>query len=217
MNAVPTRALLAAGAAAGPLYCVMGVAQALARDGFDLTRHPLSLLSTGAWGWVQIANFVAAGALVIAFAVGMRRVWPTGRGATWAPRLLGIYGAGLVGAGVFVADPADGFPPGTPAGAPDEVTWHGALHFVTSGIGFAALVAACLLLARRFAAGGETRWAVFSAAVGILFLVGFAAVAAGTGHAAATVGFGIAVLLVWVWITAVAAHLLSRTPASTPA
>ena len=32
---------------AGPLWVTVSVAQAATRDGFDITRHPLSLLSTG--------------------------------------------------------------------------------------------------------------------------------------------------------------------------
>jgi hypothetical protein len=51
-----------------------GLLQALTRDGFDPTRHPLSLLSLGELGWVQIANFVVTGVLYLACAVGMWRV-----------------------------------------------------------------------------------------------------------------------------------------------
>lgn len=205
----PARWLLAGGAVAGPLYCVVGLVQALTRDGFDLARHPLSLLSNGAWGWVQITNFVVTGLLVIGFAVGMRRVLRTGPGATWAPRLVGAYGAGLVGAGIFLADPMDGFPPGTPAGVPEEASWHGVLHLVTSGIGFLALVAACLVLARRFAVAGRAGWAAYSATTGVLFLAAFLGIASGAGHAGLSVAFAAAVLLAWAWVTVIAARLLT--------
>ena len=66
--------------------------------------------------------------MVIAFAVGLRRALTPGVGARWAPRLVAVYGAGLVAAGVFRADPALGFPVGTPDG-PEPVSWHGMLHF----------------------------------------------------------------------------------------
>ncbi|HEV8652402.1 MAG TPA: DUF998 domain-containing protein [Actinomycetes bacterium] len=66
-----TRALLACGVAAGPLFVVVGLLQMLSRDGFDPTRHPLSLLSLGGLGWIQISNFVVAGLLFVASAVGM--------------------------------------------------------------------------------------------------------------------------------------------------
>src|SRR2546421_58410 len=109
-----TKSLLGYGVIAGPLYVVASLTQALTRNGFDLTRHQWSLLSNGGLGWVQITNFVVTGLMVIAGAAGLRRALGSGRGATWAPRLVGVYGAGLVCAGVFRADPALGFPPGTP-------------------------------------------------------------------------------------------------------
>ena len=43
-----TRALLACGVVAGPLFIAVAVLQALTRQGFDPSRHPLSLLSPGA-------------------------------------------------------------------------------------------------------------------------------------------------------------------------
>ena len=46
----------------------MSLAQALTRDGFDLTRHPWSLLTNGDLGWIQITNFVLTGLMVLAFA-----------------------------------------------------------------------------------------------------------------------------------------------------
>ena len=85
-----TRSLLGYGVIAGPLYVVVSLAQALTRDGFDLTRHAWSLLANGSLGWIQIANFVVVGAMTIAFAVGLRRALPAQR---WAPRLVGVYGA----------------------------------------------------------------------------------------------------------------------------
>jgi Protein of unknown function (DUF998) len=92
-KAIGTRpALLACGAVAGPLYVGVALLQVLTRDGFDLRRHPLSLLSLGDLGWVQIANFVVSGLLAIAFAVGSRRVLHPGRAGTWGPLLLGLYG-----------------------------------------------------------------------------------------------------------------------------
>jgi hypothetical protein len=204
-----TRALLACGVVAGPLYVLVSVTEALTRDGFDLARHSWSLLSNGDLGWVHVANLVVTGLLTVAFAVGLRRVLRPGRGGTWVPRLIGVYGLSLVGAGVFRADPAMGFPPGTPEGAA-EVTWHGILHFVCGGVGFVCLVGACLLVAGRFAAEGRQGWARFSRATGVLFLAGFVAVAAGAGAAWSNVAFTATVVLAWTWISALAAHLTNR-------
>jgi hypothetical protein len=87
-----TRWLLALGLIAGPLCLVVGLIQALTREGFDPTRHDLSLLANGELGWIQITNLVLSGLMVIAAAIGMSRVMRTGRGATWGPRLIGSYG-----------------------------------------------------------------------------------------------------------------------------
>jgi hypothetical protein len=76
---IRTRALLACGVLAGPVFVVTAGIQVLTRGGFDLGHHPISLLSLGDLGWIQIANFIVAG-------------------------------AGLIAGGVFVPDPALGYP-----------------------------------------------------------------------------------------------------------
>ena len=103
-----TRVLLACGMTAGPLFVSVVVAQGLTRKGFDFTRHAASLLSNGNLGWIQITNFVLTGAATIAFAAGMRRVLRTGPGATWGPRLVRVFGLGVLAAAFFRADPPTG-------------------------------------------------------------------------------------------------------------
>jgi hypothetical protein len=193
------RALLACAVAAGPLYVVSGLTQALTRAGFDLTRHPLSLLSNGTLGWIQITTFVVAGVLTVLGAAGLRGHL----GSRWAARLVALYGVGLVAAGTFVADPMDGFPVGTPPGPPAVVSWHGMLHFMAGGVGFLGLIGACLVLARRFRRAGRRGWAVYSAVTGVLFTAAFAGIASGSATATLTVAFGVAVVLGWTWLTAV--------------
>lgn len=205
-----TRSLLGYGALAGPFYVAVVLGQAFTRPGFDVTRHDASLLSNGAWGWVQVANFVITGLMVIACAVGFSRALTGGPGATWAPRLLAIYGLGLIGAGVFVADPMGGFPPGTAAGRPESISLHGLLHIVSAGIGFSGFVAACFVVGRRFASEGRRRWALFSVVSGAAFLAGFAAIASGSDSPAVVLGFWAALLLAWSWLAVVAVHLYRR-------
>ncbi len=201
------RALLLAGAVAGPLYLVVGLIQAFTRPGFDLRRHDLSLLANGDLGWIQMSNLIVSGLLVIAGAAGIRRCLASGRGRTWGPLLVGVYGIGLIGAGFFTADPALGFPPGTPADA-HSVSWHGLLHFVSGGVGFLSLIAGCFVFARRFAAGGERAWAAYSVATGVVFFLAFAGIAAGSGNSWTILGFWIGVVLAWSWITAMAVRLI---------
>ena len=140
--------LLWCGVAAGPFFLTSIGVQAATRDGYDLARHPVSLLSLGSLGWLQIGTFVVTGLLYVACAVGMRRTLRGGRAGAWGPLLVGGLGAGLVVAGVFVTDAGAGFPPGAPAGAP-EVTWHGALHGLGAALAFGGMSAGCLVFARR--------------------------------------------------------------------
>jgi Protein of unknown function (DUF998) len=210
-----TRTLLGYGAVAGPCYVAVSVTQGLTRAGFDFTRHQWSLLANGGLGWIQITNFVLTGLMCVAFAAGLRRALRPGTAATWAPRLVAAYGVGLICAGAFRADPALGFPPGTPASA-TPVSWHGILHLLAGGIGFACLIAACFVVARRFGTEGRPGWARYSRVTGVLFLVGFGAVASGVGNAGGTTGtvvtlaFVTAVVLAWTWMAAVAVHLYRR-------
>ena len=219
-TAAITRSLLGYGVLAGPFYVVVGLAQALTRDGYDLTRHDLSLLANGSPGWIQIANFVLTGLMTIAAAVGMARslrVLGGGPGTVWGPRLVGLYGVGLVGAGVFVADPMNGFPPGTPDGPPVAVTVGGLGHLVLAGLGFLGLVAGTLVLARHHAAAGRSGMAWFSRITGVLFLVAFAGLASGSASPVVVLGFWVALLLAWTWLAVTSLDLYRRTPLLTPA
>lgn len=163
-----TRRLLVGGAVAGPLFVTTAASQVLTRDGFDLSRHFLSQLSLGAGGWVQIANFVLTGVLVLGLAVGMRQIIGGQRGGTWAPRLVGAFGVGLVVGGVFLTDPANGFPLG--AAAPLAPSWHAIVHDVGPALALDGLSVATFVLARRFAAVRARGWAGGSIATGIVLL-----------------------------------------------
>src|SRR4051812_20523739 len=87
-----TRAMLALGAAAGPLYVVVATAQAILREGFDIRVHAVSLLSNGPLGWIQITNFMLTGLLTVAAAVGIRGALHGGIGGRWTPRFIAVYG-----------------------------------------------------------------------------------------------------------------------------
>ena len=204
-----TNRLLKCGVLAGPVYVVVGLLQVLFREGFDIRRHALSLMSNGALGWIQIASFVVSGLLVIAASVGMRQRLHPGRAGTWGPILVALYGFGLIGAGLFVADPMDGFPPGTPPGPPASMSWHGPLHFIAGGIGFIGLVGATLVFARRFAGLREWGWVTFSLATGVLFLAGFGNIASGARAPWINLAFTAVVILSWVWLSALSAKLMT--------
>jgi hypothetical membrane protein len=200
-----TRSLLGYGVIAGPVYVTVSLIEAFTRDGFDITHHAWSVLANGPYGWIHVVNLIAAGVMTGAAAYGMRRALGHG----WAPRLIGVYAASLVGAGVFRADPVDGFPAG--AQAPATMSWHSAVHFACGAAGFTCLAIGAFVLGRRFARDRRKGWAALCVATGIAFLAGFAGVATGGGSAAGTIGFTAAVVLVCSWISAVSVHLYKTT------
>lgn len=201
---------LKCGIAAGPLYVAVGAIQALVREGFDIRRHAISLLSNGDWGWIQISNFLLSAVLVLSFAVAAGRTLARGAGGVWGPLLIGGYGLGLIGAGLFVADPALGFPVGTPEGGPKTPSFSGMMHVVSGGFGFLCLIAACLVFSRRFFQAKRKGWGIYSLATGILFFAAFAGIASGNAHPALNIAFAAAVVLAWTWISSLAWLLLKH-------
>ena len=194
---------LTAGLVAGPLYVGVSLSQALTRDGFDLTRHAWSTLANGSLGWIQMANLAVTGLLVLTVAVGLRTVLDGGPGSRWAPRGLTIFGAGMIAASLFQADPSLGFPAGTPADY-RAVSWHGTVHMMAASTAFAGAIVAILALARRFARTGRRGAALASRAVAVFFVTSFLGLA-GTGGSVGVVAFTIGIVAVFGWLAAVAA------------
>jgi hypothetical protein len=201
-----TRKLLTAGALAGPIYVVVGLAEALLRPGFDLGRHELSLLANGEYGWIHVAMMVATGLLTVTGAIGLGRALTWGPGCRWGPRLVGLYGLGVAIAGLLTADPAMGFPPGTPDGRALALSWHGMGHLVAGSIGFLGLIVACFVFARRFQSEGHRGWAAYSAITGVVFLAGFVGIASGSASPTVNEAFGIAVVVAWAWVSLLCAR-----------
>ncbi len=207
----PTRQstwLLAGGIVAGPLFLAVWLIQAFTREGFDLGRHPLSLLSLGELGWIQIANFVVTGVLYVACAVGMWRVLRPGPGGTWGPLLVGGFGIGLILAGIFTTDPGAGFPPGAPAGAPERISWHGVLHEVGFVVAVVSWTAACFVLVRRFVALKQWGWIGGCVATPLAVLV----LASWPDQDSLSLRLVIASAIQFGFVAAVAAHLMHGLP-----
>ncbi len=105
----------------------------------------------------------------------------------------------------------DGFPVGTPAGPPAAVSAAGLLHMAAGAIGFTCLVAAALVLGRRFAAESRRAWAAASRVTAAVVLAGFAGVASGSTSSLAVLGLWIGVVTGWAWVGAVCVHHYRRT------
>lgn len=186
-------------AVAGPLWTAVSLAQAAVREGFDLTRHPLSALSNGSLGWLQIGNFVVAGILTMIGATGLKRVLTS----RWAPRFVLVAGLGQLAAGIFPMDAGGGFPVGAPQ--PAAMSWHSVAHLIAGSIAFVSLIAACCLLGRHFARTGQRRDAAISYLAGTALLLGD--VWAMTGGQAGSLTLAIGSIAAMLWISTVAARL----------
>ena len=208
-----TRALVVCGAVAGPLFTLAWAVEGATRPGYHPLRHPISSLELGERGWTQRANFLVAGGLTLASAVGLRRALAPLGGSTWGPLLVAAHGIGLVGAGIFVTDPVSGYPPGTPGHLPAHSSAEAALHDLCSVGTFVGLPAACLVMARRFSGWGRRGWARYSAATGVAFLAGFVASSMAFNQDERLVELGglfqrATVTLGWTWLTLLDLHLL---------
>lgn len=162
------RLLLAGGIASTPLFFAVVIAQMFTRNGFDIRRHAISILTLGDLGWIQSVNFVVTGLLAILAAIGIRGLLRGGKGGTWGSLLIGIYGIGMIAAGLFRPDPGLSFPAGAPADMPTSMSVHAALHSIAFFTAFICLIAAFIVFARRFAAEGNRRWRTYCLATSVI-------------------------------------------------
>ena len=204
------RFLLVCGALAGPLFTVVWFVVGVRRAHFDPMQHPISALAIGESGWIQSVNFLLTGALTIALAFGLRDVLKGKAG--WAPSLIGAAGAGYFGDGIFVTDPLNGFPPGTPP-VTIPPTFSGSLHLLFASLLFFGLPAACFELARFFRRQGVDRWARYSIFTAVAFLGTYLFASAGFLQAKDLVPYAgliqrVSLTIGMLWMTLLSVYLL---------
>ncbi len=208
-----TRGLLACGAVGGFGFLAVVLVAGAVRPHYSPLHQPVSMLSLSGGGWVQTANFVVTGILMLACALGLRRALSSGRASTWGPILIGIYGLCLIGAGVFSTAPSYGYPPGAALGRAVSRSLHGRLHDLTSLIVFVSLTAACFVFARRFAAQpGGRGWVAYSFVSGLAVPTFFVAAAVAWSRNTA-VNFGgvfqrLSIAAGWVWVALLAIRII---------
>jgi uncharacterized protein DUF998 len=208
-----TRLLLAGGVIGPVLFVVVSLALGATRSGYSAWHTYVSMLSLGEGGGMMVANFIAGGALLIAFAVGLRRI-----GYGWAAILVGVVGAGTVTAGLFAADPGLGYPPGAPDGVPTAMSQQSAVHYSAGFVASFANVAAAILIARRF--GRDPRSAGWARGVGLaaalIFVLYIATVVAGSDGPSLEAVAGV-IQRVWIlvgfgWLAVLALRSLRERP-----
>jgi hypothetical protein len=170
-NSPGARAQTACGVLAGPLFVGAFTAIGAKRAGYDWRAHAVSSLACGREGWLQRANFVLTGVLYSCAARGIARCPRQSTGPRLIPALLGAAGAGLIGSGIFVTDPAGGFPPAAPgengsSQGTDAAAWpsfEGSLHNLCAIPVFAGIPVAGLASALAAARRKDYGWACYSA------------------------------------------------------
>jgi hypothetical protein len=162
--------LAAAGGVAGPvLFTVAWVVSSLRQAGHSAAGVQLSGLAAedARDPQIMMAGFVVLGAGSVAFGAGLGRVTEPRSAGPW---LVLVAGAASVAAGVFRRDHMLLTGPGF-AGE----SWHNQVHDVVSGVAYGAMLAAPLVLGRRFR--DDPDWAVLSRPVQVLALVSAVALA----------------------------------------
>ena len=205
----PPNPLLAAGVLAGPFFMLVATLQDVTRPGFHPLRCQVSHLAIGNSGWVQALNFLVTGALVLAFAFGLRQAL---RPQKLLPALLGFIGIGLIAATFFATEPGYGCPSG-PLSVPPGVTINGQVHDLAAGVVFFSFLVAGLLCGRRAFQQRQHVFAIYSI-LSVVAMMGFLTVSS-LGYAQ-TPGLldvsglfeWLALLSVFAWITTFAVSLL---------
>jgi len=171
------RFLLTAGLVGPLFFFIVVLVEGTTRPGYNAWHHTMSSLALGPQGWVLTTALLVLGALLLCFAAGLRRVLDPGRGSTWGPILIAVTGLGLIVETIFPTDPILGYPPGASA----TLTPHGLVHHLMSLFEAPPIVAACIVLAHRFARAPEGRpWMLYSIAT-IIVVVAFSVLAALAG------------------------------------
>ncbi|MBK9732332.1 MAG: DUF998 domain-containing protein [Chitinophagaceae bacterium] len=167
-----TKALLICGQTGCILFIAMFLIQGQLREGYTPLKFPISSLSIGQFGWIQITNFIISGVLIFLSAIGFRQATPSLKNSIWISRLIGAVGFGLVGAGLFSSDPVYGYPTTEPL-AVAQFTIHGHLHDFFSIIVFVCLPIAIFKMRNRFKEANNNSWAAYSFLSGIGILTFF--------------------------------------------
>lgn len=121
--------------------------------------------------------------------------------------MFAVFAIGLIIGGVFVPDPALGYPVGTPDEIPGSFSFHGIMHAIAPPLAFFSLIVALLVIARRFATQDQGTAAVATRVTAVVCLVLVAPVGPGTSwrlFVGVALGFG--------WIAAFAVRLLRGAP-----
>ena len=207
-----TKTLLACGVIATPLFVLTFLIEGALRPEYLSLRHPVSSLSIGKDGWIQVTNFIISGSLIFLFALGMRRAVRNSEKMLWAPRLIALVGMGLIGAGICTSDPIYGYPMNLPMKLA-QFTIQGHLHDFFSIFVFMCQPLTCFKFGRLFASRHKKGWATYCYANGIAMLIIFILAGAAFKQTPVILEWAglfqrLCIILGGIWMTSIATHLI---------
>ncbi|WP_423464352.1 DUF998 domain-containing protein [Promicromonospora sp. MS192] len=176
------------------LFIVIFLVSDAIKPGYDPVRDAVSEAAIGSGGWLQSTNFIVSGLLVAASSAAVTRA--VGR---WTGALVGVAGAGLALAGVFVSDPVP----------TEQASWHGMIHNAAGTASSAALVITCFVAA-RWRPTSPWRW--YCLTVGVSVPLIFVA-ALGADETLGT-WQRLTNIIGWTWLAALELRALSKTPST---
>jgi hypothetical membrane protein len=162
-----TNRLLISGAFGALAFVGVLLLEGATRPGYDAWLRYGSELSLSDQGWMQIANFMICGLLIVLGAAGLWQALP---GARIGVILIGLFGFGLVLAGTFTMDPRAGYPIADASAS--AKTRSGIVHGLAGLLCFSTVAAAAIVFAREFKG---TAWAPYSMLTGLTVAASFVA------------------------------------------
>jgi len=165
--------LLWCGAVGAVLFVLVFTVDGLTRPGYRPTYHPVSALSLGERGRIQVANFIGSGFLITLGGIGIGlSAAPAVKGVI-AAILIAVFGLALVASGWWTMDPMREYPPGTSAGTPKDTSRAHELHDHAGAVVFGSLPAAGFMLTWWFGESSMAGWAIYSGLVSAGLVAGF--------------------------------------------
>ncbi len=210
-----TKLLLRCGQAACILFILLFLIQGQLREAYTPLKFPISSLSIGDLGWIQITNFLVSGALVILFSIGFRKATPLLKGSASTAWLFAAGGIGLFGAGLFSTDPVYGYPVTEPLRLA-QFTITGHLHDFFSILVFACLPIACFKMKNRFKESHYKNWEVYTFISVMGMLISFFLAGAGFKQTPGLVEYAgvfqrLSVSFGFIWLAALAGFIIKNS------
>ncbi|GCE21327.1 DUF998 domain-containing protein [Dictyobacter kobayashii] len=156
-----TRGLLWAGIIAPILFAATFMIDGFLKPGYSVDNEAISYLEVGAYGWVQQANFIIFGLLLVVFLVGYMRVMRPILGQGWlyaASVFLILSDIGWIMSGLFI--------PNTFLGP--QFTWPAIMHQIAFDMVFLPLTIGWLILGIKcLFTRGWRGYGIYSLIIGI--------------------------------------------------